>query len=62
MKRFLALVMLLSVFAATPAFALGVGDTAPEIKPSKTWNDDGVRKNLSDFKGEYTFVIFWATW
>jgi len=38
-----------------------VGDEAPEIVFSKGWNN-GNKNKLSDFRGEWVHLIFWATW
>lgn len=56
-------VMLVGFAVGAPALhAIDVGDDAPEVKASKTWNDDGKRKSLSDFKGQYVLLNIWATW
>lgn len=38
-----------------------VGDEAPEIAFSKSWNNNGKNK-LSDYRGEFVHLVFWATW
>jgi hypothetical protein len=47
--------------AAQQESKFAVGDAAPDIETSKAWNNNGKTK-LSDFKGEYVLINFWATW
>lgn len=57
MKRtFLAI---LFICFTTFSFALEIGDKAPDFKIELA---DGSTKELSDYKGKYLFLHFWATW
>lgn len=59
----LALVVAVSapLAAQQPAAKFAVGDVAPDIEVSKAWNNNGKTK-MSDFRGEYVLLNFWATW
>ena len=57
MKRtFLAI---LFICFTTFSFALEIGDKAPNFKVELS---DGKKVQLSDYKGKYLFLHFWATW
>ena len=57
MKRtFLAI---LFICFTTFSFALEIGDKAPNFKVELS---DGKKVSLSDYKGKYLFLHFWATW
>ena len=51
-------ILFLSLCLHTQAFALGVGDTVPdfELPQSK------VAQKLSDLKGKWVYLDFWASW
>ena len=55
-KTFLAI---LFIFFTTFSFALEIGDKAPNFKIELS---DGKKVQLSDYKGKYLFLHFWATW
>ena len=55
-KTFLAI---LFIFFTTFSFALEIGDKAPNFKVELS---DGKQVSLSDYKGKYLFLHFWATW
>jgi hypothetical protein len=57
----LAAAAVIAAAAAPLTAAVKVGDVAPEITPTATWNANGKTK-LSDFRGEYVHLVFWATW
>ena len=55
-KTFLAI---LFICFTTFSFALEIGDKAPNFKIELS---DGKQVSLSDYKGKYLFLHFWATW
>jgi hypothetical protein len=38
------------------------GSPAPDMTMTRAWNNPNNRTKISDFKGEYVHLIFWATW
>ncbi|MCA8939015.1 MAG: redoxin domain-containing protein [Planctomycetes bacterium] len=59
-KLVLFLALFASIALAGEARALEAGDVAPDITFGQTWN--GEQKKLSDFRGEFVLLNFWATW
>lgn len=58
MLRLAFLLMLL----AAPLAAVEVGEVAPEVTFSKTWNMPEGQGRLSDFRGKLVMLEVWATW
>ena len=57
-----ALALIFVLVFASPALAqVNVGDVAPEIEFTNTWNGDGKTK-LSEFLGEFVLLEFAVTW
>jgi thiol-disulfide isomerase/thioredoxin len=51
----------LLTFAAAPALALDVGDTAPPIEATKWYNNQGP-VSMAHLRGRIVVIDFWATW
>lgn len=58
-KVFLALVSL-CFFASSPAYAVGVGDVAPNCDSAKSF--DMTPLAAERFRGKVILIDFWATW
>ena len=42
--------------------AVGVGDIAPEISSTSTFNAPTRKVSISQFRGRIVLIDFWATW
>ncbi len=51
----------LALILASDALALGVGDMAPDITSTDSWNDSEGKK-LSDYRGNFVILKFWGSW
>ena len=60
MLRLMLVTVLCAVLIALPVDArLGAGEKAPDFKATTL---DGKNVGLSDYKGNYLFLNFYATW
>jgi thiol-disulfide isomerase/thioredoxin len=54
------LALIVGLMCTANAFALAVGDTAPDIWGKRM--DNGAPMKLSELRGKVVYVDFWATW
>ena len=69
MKRILCLLALLCLFLKLPAqdnqsnkSGLAIGDIVPEITITNILNHPTGKANISDYRGKWLIIDFWATW
>lgn len=59
--RFFAVAIFTLLFSGS-AWAVGVGQPAPDFPFLQTWNLDTGKQRLADFRGSVVLLEVWATW